>query len=331
MHTISAQFGDVDGVEEGFRPIIDRGSFLSCPDIATKACLHHPLAFPFDVHVDSTFDVLSIVSRGFHLALLFSLCGTSYLWKTKEASFFDRLGCFHRMFPLDSFGFDGTEVWYPHPSIRDRSPLRLWGSKGEREREGNPQDDDDHGRPRLVEPSDSDDEGPRHAEEREGEDGRSDRDEAAFLDGIWHAFRISAWFGRADPRTTHSSAIHAPVPPTFPHLHRSSRLPFHHAPQIFDRSLAWDGFVSLSSFQIFPFEPGSIRICSFRRSLSCRMGSTCAQQSTSHVCFRVACEAKHDRTNRKEGEKRRAEERAASAHARGHGKVDAKTRQDTSK
>lgn len=176
--------------------------------------MHHPLAFPFDVHVDPTFDVLSIVLRAYHLALFFSLRGTSYLWTTKEASVFVHRRCFHRMFPLDSFGFDGTEVWYPHPSILHRSPLRLWRSKGEGRGRGIPRttttmvDLDSSNLP--TQPTRD------HDTQRKGEDVRFEREEASFLDGTWHAFRISAWFGRADPRTTHSSAIHAPVSPPFP-------------------------------------------------------------------------------------------------------------------
>lgn len=137
-------------------------------------------------------------------------------------------------------------------------------------------------------------------------------------------FGSPGWLGRADPRTTHSSAVHALSSPSFPSLDPSPRPSLDQPPRIVHRSLF----------------PGSFRFLLFLFNLSfrTRIGSVLSLstipfvsrridvQAANHVTLvsSVAREAKHDRTNEKEGRKRRERERAASTHARGNRKVDAK-------
>ena len=47
MHTITTKIGDVDGVEEGFRPIIDRGFFFELFGHRYKDVLAPSFGLPF--------------------------------------------------------------------------------------------------------------------------------------------------------------------------------------------------------------------------------------------------------------------------------------------
>lgn len=223
-------------------------------------------------------------------------------------------------------GLPSTSV----PFKTDTVTVVVFHWRGERER--SLQDDDAHGRPRPVEPDESDEEGTRPAEDKEGTCQGDEGEEAAFLDGMRWAFRTWTWRGRAGPRTRHSSATDALFSPLYPGFAPSFRLPFDHATQNVDPSPSTGPSVSFSSFQTIPFEPESIRFCS-RFNVPFQVAKIDVR-TAKHV-KRLFLRRLRSKARSKEAEKgrrnRRTKEPAASTHARGREKKVAKTRQNTSK